>query len=101
MIPKAWFDDKSTRQRMLSTVREFLRGTERIVSVVLYTVAVWHLPEHEMILMRHRFLEIDNPKHRFDRSWALFRDYQVPEERVGVPPKWNRILCKGLLTRDK
>ena len=74
-----------------------LRGTQRIVSVVVYATVLVHLPKQEMMWMRHQFREITNPNHRFDQSknWALFRDYKVPEEWKGMPPKWVRVFSRG------
>jgi hypothetical protein len=61
------------------------------------------LKDRRMMLMRHRFQEFDNLGHRFDRSkgWLLFRDYQVPKEWGGMPPKWHRIFSQGFLFGEK
>ena len=70
---------------------------------MIYTVVVRELKEQKMMLMRHRFREFENPQHQFDtsKSWVLFRDYKVPEEWGGMPPKWHRTFSKGLIMRDK
>jgi hypothetical protein len=100
-VPSAWLDDNATRRAIVATVKDFLRNTQRVVTVVVYTVVMIQLEGQAMMLMRHRFQEFENPNHRFDRSksWALFRDYKVPEEWGGMPPKWHRILSKGFLLR--
>lgn len=100
-VPSSWLDDETTRRAIYATVNDFLRNTQRVVTVVVYTVVMKELKDQAMMLMRHRFHEFENPNHRFDRSknWALFRDYQVPEEWGGMPPKWQRILSKGFLLR--
>ena len=89
----AWF--------ISATVRDFLRNTQRVVTVVIYAVAMKELKEEKMMLMRHRFHEFENSQHRFDesQSWVLFRDYVVPEEWGGMPPKWDRVFSKGFLMR--
>jgi hypothetical protein len=102
-VPQTWLDNEEIRRGIYATVRDFLRNTKRVVSVVVYTVVVIELKADKMMLMRHRFHEFENPDHRFDRSksWVLFRDYQVPEEWGGMPPKWHRIFSKGFLMRNK
>ncbi len=64
---------------MYEVVNDFLRGTKRIVSVVLYATVLVHLSKQEMMWMRHKFREITNSDHRFDQSknWAMFRDYKA------------------------
>lgn len=100
-VPQTWLEDEPTRRGIYDIVRDFLRNTKRVVTVVVYAVVVKELPDHNMMLMRHRFHEFENPDHRFDRSenWVLFRDYKVPDEWGGVPPNWHRILSKGFLMR--
>jgi hypothetical protein len=102
-VPQSWLEDEAMRLGIYATVREFLRNTARVVTVVIYAVVVKELKEEKMMLMRHRFHEFENPAHRFDRSqnWVLFRDYTVPEEWGGMPPKWRRILSKGFLMRTR
>lgn len=101
-VPQAWLEDEGMRQGIYATVRDFLRNTKRIVSVVVYAVLVTELKEREMMLIRHRFHEFDNEEHRFDNSknWMLFRDYKVPEEWGGMPPKWHRVFSQGFLMRN-
>ena len=102
-VPQSWLEEKVTRLGIYATVREFLRNTKRVVTVVIYAVVLKELKEEKMMLMRHRFREFENTAHRFDRSrnWVLFRDYEVPEEWGGMPPKWHRIFSKGFLMRTK
>jgi hypothetical protein len=75
----------------------------RIVSVVVYATVTLELAEQKMMLLGHRFHEFLNASHRFDRgkSWALFKDYKVPEEWGGVHPKWKRVFSQGFIMRDK
>ncbi len=102
-VPQGWLDDEAMRRGIYAAVAEFLRNTKRVVTVVIYAVVVNELKEEKTMLMRHRFREFENSDHRFDRSksWALFRDYEVPKEWGGMPPKWHRILSKGFLMRTK
>jgi hypothetical protein len=102
-VPQSWLEAEPIRRGIYATVGEFLRNTKRVVTVVIYAIVVTELKEENMMLMRHRFHEIENTGHRFDRSqnWVLFRNYNVPEEWGGMPPKWHRILSKGFLMRTK
>jgi hypothetical protein len=52
-------------------VEEFLRNTQRVVSVVVFATYTIELRDREMMLLRHRFKEFLNPTHRFDRSKRL------------------------------
>jgi hypothetical protein len=101
-VPQTWLDEASVRRRMYEVVNDFLRGTKRIVSVVVYATVLVHLSKREMMWMRHQFREITNPNHRFDQSknWAVFRDYKVPEEWKGMPPKWVRVFSRGWRPED-
>jgi hypothetical protein len=99
-------DDLEATRRSFApaeTVRGFLRNTRRVVSVVVHAVVVIGLKDRQMMLIRHRFQEFDNPAHRFDLSkgWLLFRDYQAPKEWGGMPPKWHRIFSAGFLFGEK
>ena len=91
------------RKDIYSVVEGFLRNTKRIVSVVVYATVVLELAEQKMMLMRHRFNEFLNASHRFDatKSWALFKDYKVPEEWGGMHPKWVRVFSQGFIMRQK
>jgi hypothetical protein len=100
-VPQTWFEEVD--KEICTVVEGFLRGTERIVSVVVYTTVTMELAEQKMMLLRHRFREFLNDSHRFDRtkSWALFKDYRVPEEWGGTHPKWQRVFSQGIIMRDK
>jgi hypothetical protein len=102
-VPSTWLEDETMRRRIAETVHSFLRNTQRVVSVVIYAVVTIELKERQMMLMRHRFQEFDNPRHRFDQSkgWLLFRDYEVPKEWGGMPPKWHRVFSQGFLFGEK
>jgi hypothetical protein len=102
-VPQTWLEQDDVRKGIYAAVEGFLRNTERIVSVVVYTTVTMELVEQKMMLLRHRFNEFLNPSHRFDRtnSWASFKDYKVPEEWGGVHPKWARVFSQGFIMRDK
>ena len=95
-VPQTWMEDDAVRDFMREVVEDFERNTGRVVSVVLYTITVSAMADREMVLMRHRFLEYQNPSHRFDttKTWTLFKDYKVPREWGGMHPKWVRVLSK-------
>ena len=102
-VPQTWLEQEDVRKGIYAVVEGFLRNTERIVSVVVYTTVTMELSEQKMMLLRHRFHEFLNTKHRFDmtKSWALFKNYKVPEEWGGMHPKWVRVFSQGLIMRDK
>ena len=58
-VPQSWLEEKVTRLGMYATVREFLRNTKRVVTVVIYAVVLKELKEEKMMLMRHRFREFE------------------------------------------
>jgi hypothetical protein len=98
-VPQQWLEDEGVHRGISSVVEGFLRNTERIVSVVIHATYTIELAEQKMILLGHRFHEFLNASHRFDRakSWALFKDYRVPEEWGGMPPKWKRVFSQGFI----
>jgi hypothetical protein len=102
-VPQAWLEQESVRKGIYAVVEGFLHNTERIVSVVVYATVSMELVEQRMMLMRHRFHQFLNASHRFDmtKSWALFKDYKVPEEWGGMHPKWERVFSQGFIMRDK
>ena len=102
-VPQTWLEREDVRRGIYAAVEKFLRNTERVVSVVVYTTVVMELAEQKMMLMRHRFHEFLNAAHRFNKTknWALFRDYKVPEEWGGMHPKWVRVFSQGFIMRDK
>jgi hypothetical protein len=100
-VPQNWLEQEHVRKGFYTAVEEFLRKTERIVSVVVYTTVTMELPNKKMMLLRHRFHEFLNPSHRFDRTkdWALFQNYKVLEEWGGAHPKWVRVFSQGFVMR--
>ena len=102
-VPQIWLEQEDVRKGIYAVVEAFLRNTERVVSVVVYTTVVMELAEQKMMLMRHRFHEFLNVAHRFDRTknWALFKDYKVPEAWGGAHPRWVRVFSQGFIMRDK
>jgi hypothetical protein len=102
-VPQTWLEQEHVRKDLYAVIEGFLRNTERIISVVVYATVMVELAEQKMMLMRHRFHEFLNASHRFDltKSWALFKDYKVPEEWGGMHPKWVRVFSQGFIMRDK
>jgi hypothetical protein len=74
-----------------SAARKFLHVTGRIVSVKYYVSDISF--DGRGVRHRHGFIEIDNPKNRFNpqRSWDLFKS-APPEWRNGVPPTWQPVM---------
>jgi hypothetical protein len=102
-VPQTWMESDEVRASMGEVVNGFERNTRRVVSVVLYTIAVSALHDRAITLMRHRFLEYPNTSHRFDtlKRWTLFKDYEVSREWGGMHPKWVRVLSEGFLFGER
>jgi hypothetical protein len=65
-VPQVWLEQDDVRRGIYAIVEGFLRNTGRIVSVVIYATYAIEVAEQKMTLMRHRFQEFLNEKHRFD-----------------------------------
>jgi hypothetical protein len=102
-VPQTWLEQDDVRKGIYAVIEGFLRNTQRIVSVVVYTTVMMELADQKMMLMRHRFHEFLNASHRFDKTkmWALFKDYRAPEEWGGMHPKWVRVFSQGFIMREK
>jgi hypothetical protein len=102
-VPQTWLEQEGVRRGIYAVVEDFLRNTGRVVSVVVYATVVTELPAQQMMMMRHRFHEFLNSAPRFDtaKSWALFKDFKVPEEWRGMHPKWVRVFSQGFIMREK
>lgn len=70
---------------------------------MVYATYIKELVDQKMMLMRHRFHEFLNDAHRFDRTkdWALFKNFQVPEDWGGMHPKWVRVFSQGFIMRQE
>jgi hypothetical protein len=102
-VPQTWLEQEDERKGIYDVVREFLRNTGRIVSVVVYATVATEVTEQRMTLLRHRFHEFLNSSHRFDKTkgWALFKDYEVPKEWGGAHPRWVRVFSQGFIMRSQ
>jgi len=87
-LPSQWITAPAFARQSVETANEFLRGTERIVSVKYY-VAHFLFSKGDLG-QGHLFKEITNPKHRFGRTrnWDLLTNW--------VPPMigWNKMPLK-------
>jgi hypothetical protein len=102
-VPQIWFERKNVHDSIGAVVKDFLRQTEIIVSVVVYATFTIELVDQKAMLLQHRFREFVYASHRFDRTknWTLFNNYTVPEEWGGMHPKWIRVFSQGFVMRDK
>jgi hypothetical protein len=98
-VSQTGLEQDRVRNGIYAAVGEFLLNTGRIVSVVVYATVAMEVPVQKMTLLRHRFHEFLNSSHRFDKtkSWALFKDYEVPAEWRGAHPKWVRVFSQGFI----
>ena len=100
-VPQTWLEQAEVRKSVDGVVGRFLSNTERIVSVVVYATVMMEIAGRGMMLIRHRFHEFLNVSHRFDTSvsWGLFKDFKVPDDWGGMPPKWARVFSQGFIVR--
>jgi hypothetical protein len=85
-VPQHWLDSPEIQRELLPTARRFLRNVTRLVSLVYFVPTLSLDRGVEQIL---RYLEISNPRNRFDgsRNWELFEDRPPPEGAHGWP-RW-------------
>jgi hypothetical protein len=96
-VPQACLESLEVRQGLVDVAADFLRQTERVVLIALYVSVSFLHEQHRLVVHRHLVEEVENSKHRFDRSkiWRLFKSFQVPRGWNGMPPKWHRIFSRG------
>jgi hypothetical protein len=90
-VPQSWLETPTMEEELQGVAETFLRGTQRVVSVKLYvSLFTFH---DGMMMHRHRYREISNPRNKFDphRNWTIFKDYPVRSGWNGMPKKWYRI----------
>ncbi len=90
-VPQSWLIDINTTVSMVNVGHDFLRNTDRVVSIKFYVSLLDTMDG--MVRHRHAFREITNESSRFHagRNWDIFADYEVPGSWNGMPPKWQRI----------
>jgi hypothetical protein len=90
-VPQSWLTDIHTAISMVNLGQDFLRNTDRVVSIKFYVSFLDTV--NGMVRHRHAFREITNEASRFHggRNWGIFADYEVPASWNGMPPKWQRI----------
>jgi len=92
-LPAQWLIENNFSQEAVKVAVDFLRTTERIVSVKYYSSP--YMFEDQTLAQTHAFMEITNPKNRFgiQMDWNLFQNWTP---RAGnwnaMPPKWVRLL---------
>ena len=94
-VPQEWIDASGVLPDCANVVQNFLRQTERVVSVVVYAPIIQH--SEGIVSYRYLMGEFDNNKHRFDMSmsWRVFDNIGLPVGADGMPHKWHRILSQG------
>jgi hypothetical protein len=90
-VPQSWVADVAMAVQMVEIGLNFMRNTDRIVSIKFY-VSLLETRDN-MVMHRHAFREITNEASRFHngRNWDLFKENSVPTGWNGMPPKWKRI----------
>jgi hypothetical protein len=96
-VPQKWSNRYLYPQLIAdSTRRFFMRGSGRIASVKFYMASL-EMGENGYISQTHKFMEIANPRNRFDRdrSWELFTRRAStgipPAMATAMPSKWLRL----------
>jgi hypothetical protein len=90
-IPQSWIEEVEVAKALVSVANDFLRHTDRVVSVKFYVSQLEAI--NNRILHRHGLREVTNvnSRHHAGRNWDLFTNYYVPPSWNGMPPKWQRI----------
>jgi hypothetical protein len=91
-VPQQWIESIDTVLSLHDVACEFLRATERIVSIKFY---VSYLTINNVwISHRHAVKEFNNPNNKYfpNRDWDIFADHPVPASWNGMPPWWTRIM---------
>lgn len=98
-LPQTWLESADVRQGVFDTAKDWIRGTERVVLVVLYCYVEFFHKQLQMTVHRHLVDEVQSERHRFDmaKNWKLFESYRIPKDWAGMPPKWHRIFSTGRL----
>jgi len=91
-IPQKWLEKPATGAVLNQLAQQFLRGTQRVVSIKLYVGHVHY--SDGSLTQSHNFHEISNPNNRFDakRDWNMFAEPHPTASWNGMPLRWKRIL---------
>jgi hypothetical protein len=89
-IPPQWLNEPSFAQQTGRLALDFMRGTDRVVSVKYYAAPMFF--ENGRIGQGHRFLEITSPKRRSE-NWELLTNWNPAAGAWNaLPPKWIRMV---------
>jgi hypothetical protein len=91
-IPPRWLETPNFAHVCHAVAWDFLRTTQRIVSVKYYAAPLSFM--NGILAIHHAFMEISNPITDFgnDQNWDIFRRHILPPEWNGMPPWWQRIM---------
>jgi hypothetical protein len=91
-VPPSWISEGDRVQATLTTARDFLRGTRRVVSVKFYSSPI--TLANNVLRHDHAYKEISNPRTDFgdNKDWDIFRKFDLPPEFNGMPKHWQRII---------
>jgi hypothetical protein len=90
-VPSHWFADLEHAIALEGIARDFLRGTQRVVSIIFYSN---HLLYRDGSLSHsHAFKEVTNPRNRFDqeRDWEMFKTRPAGGWN-GMPTVYRRLV---------
>lgn len=89
-VPQHWFGTPDMAAQLDKVAADFLRNTQRVVSIKFYVSHYSFQPG--WTLHQHAYREITNPRTRFaPRNWDLFKGFHVPAEWQGVHPTWTNL----------
>jgi hypothetical protein len=92
-FPPRWMAIPDFDNRLIAVARDFLRTTNRIVSVKFYTSSIAYIDG--ALKFQHAGKEVSNPITDFGcfQNWSIFRVGDAsPDWNGGLPPWWQRIM---------
>jgi hypothetical protein len=91
-LPLTWLEIPYLLQSCIETAADFLRTTERVVSVKYYSTHIAVVDDG--LFIHHAGKEISNPITYFgnDVDWDIFPPNLLPYDWNGMPPWWQRII---------
>ncbi len=88
-VPQDWLDDVQKTKELIFVGHHFLRGTDRVVSLIVYSERV--IPTMRGPIDGFRVFQVLNPTHRFQRDTDWYLLPERPPEKMDVSwfSLWN------------
>jgi hypothetical protein len=94
-LPTQWLTENAFSQDSIKVANDFLRTTERVVSIKYYSSPYVFEDQDHTMAQTPAFVEINNPKTRFNitMDWNLFQSWKPKHDSWNsMPPQWTRLL---------